>query len=253
MVTAEVDARARRRGLLALNPAGALRCLDLAMAEGRSFAVMDVDWTRFVSSFAADRARPLLLGVDEARAALEGRAEDGSLPAGAELTLRETLADLPDVERLQQLRSLVAATTARVLGITGASSIDVERGFSDLGLDSLMAVELRLALQPQTGLALPTTLAFDHPSIDAVARHLLEQLKAAGGLDRRHPIARTDWPELSSHVERLLHAPLDELKATGVFDHLNALTRPVKRLDPAILSEDASLDELARYVMENDR
>jgi acyl transferase domain-containing protein len=250
MVTAEIDARARRLGLLALNPATALRSLELIVAEGRSRAVMDVDWTRFAPSFAADRARPLLLGVDEARAALEDRARRGSSPPGAEPALHVILADLADVERLQHLRSLVAAQTARVLGITSASSVDVERGFSDLGLDSLMAVELRRVLQAQTGLALPTTLAFDHPSIDAIAQNLLERLKATGELDRRRPIARPDWPELSALVERLLHAPLDELKATGVFDQMNALTRPVKRLDPTIPSGDASLDELARYVLD---
>jgi epothilone polyketide synthase D len=252
MVTAEIEARARRLGLLALDPSGALRSLELALAEGRSLAVMDVDWTRFASSFAADRARPLLLGVDEARAALEDRAEEGSRRAGAEPPLQAILADLPDVERLQQLRSLVAAQTARVLGITDAPSVDIERGFSDLGLDSLMAVQLRRVLQTQTGLALPTTLVFDHPSIGAIARYLLDQLKAVGGLDRHEPIARPDWPELSALVARLLHAPLDELKATGVFDQVNALTRPVKQLDPAIPSGDASLDELARYVMESD-
>ncbi len=141
MVTADIEARTRRLGVQPLDPAGALRCLDLAMAEGRSLAVMDVDWARFVPSFAADRGRPLLLGVDEARAALEARAEESSRPAGTELGLRETLANLPDVERLEHLRSLVAAQAGRVLGIAGASSIDVERGFADMGLDSLMAVE----------------------------------------------------------------------------------------------------------------
>jgi acyl carrier protein len=250
MVTAEIDARTRRLGVIPLESADALRCLDLAMVEGRSLAVVDVDWARFVKSFAADRARPLLLGVDEARAALEDRAEEGSRPAGAELGLRESLANLPDVDRLEQLRSLVAAQVGRVLGTASASSIDVERGFSDMGLDSLMTVELRLSLQAQTGLALPTTLAFDHPSIDAVARHLLEQLKAAGGLDRRTAIERPDWPELSALVETLLHASLDELKATGVFDRVNALSRPVQRIESAIPTEAASLDELARYVTE---
>jgi acyl carrier protein len=251
MVTADIDARARRLGLHALAPAGALRSLELAVAEGKSLAVVDVDWTRFAPSFAADRARPLLLGVDEARAALEERKQADSRPAAAERPLREILADLPDAERLQHLRSLVAAQTARVLGIPATSSVDVERGFSDLGFDSLMSVELRRVLQAQTGLALPTTLAFDHPSVDAVARYLLEQLEAAGGLNGHHPIGRPDWPELSALVEKLLRAPLDELKATGMFDQLNASVRPAKRPEPAIVAEDASLDELARYVMEN--
>ncbi|MBC7042283.1 acyl carrier protein, partial [Salmonella enterica] len=54
-----------------------------------------------------------------------------------------------------------------------------EVGFAELGLDSLMAVEVRNRLAKQTGLSVPATLAFDHPNLKAVSEWVLETLELA--------------------------------------------------------------------------
>ncbi|WP_437719647.1 type I polyketide synthase [Sorangium sp. So ce448] len=182
------ELRLRRRGVTAMAPALAIGVLAQAIDHDETHLVVaDIDWDRFAPSFAAARSRPLLHGVREARAALEATID--AQPAGArESDLLAKLRALPEGERLRHLVSLVLAETARVLGYADAARIDPRRGFFDLGLDSLMTVELRRGLQQKTGIKLPATVAFDHPNATALANVLLEKI-APRGAEPRAPLA----------------------------------------------------------------
>ena len=87
---------------------------------------------------------------------------------------RERLAGLPDGEREGALAELVRDAVALVLGYPDGDALPVGKPLADLGFDSLMAVQLRNALSTATGLWLPATVVFDHPTADALARHLLD-------------------------------------------------------------------------------
>lgn len=72
-----------------------------------------------------------------------------------------------------ELRALVRAIAAQVRSVSGPEAIDSVQGFAEQGFDSLMALKLRARLSRALGLALSTTLVFDHPSVDSLVEHLV--------------------------------------------------------------------------------
>nr|CUW01174.1 Type I polyketide synthase [Streptomyces caniferus] len=108
-----------------------------------------------------------LLGRSTRRTAVSSSAE--VTPADA---LRSRLSPLSQDERRTAVLELVRTQAALVLGHPGPEAIEPTRDFRGLGVDSLTAVELRNQLQAATGLPMPATLVFDHPSPLRVAHHL---------------------------------------------------------------------------------
>src|SRR5262249_6219592 len=84
-----------------------------------------------------------------------------------------------EAERTNAVLEVVRAEVARVLSLGGPKAVPIERPLQELGLDSLMAVELRNALGKWVEVTLPATLAFDYPTPRAIAKYLLEKVLAA--------------------------------------------------------------------------
>lgn len=110
------------------------------------------------------------------------RPESAGGPSGPQ-QLRSRLAGMDDAGRRSELLSLAQAELAQVLGFSDAASLDPDRSFRDIGLDSLTAVELRNRLGAATNLRLPPTLVFDHPNLQALVGHLAVLLAAEGRED----------------------------------------------------------------------
>ncbi|MEU7563487.1 type I polyketide synthase [Streptomyces eurythermus] len=149
----------------------ALAALRTAVGSGAAGVVVaDVRWARLV---AGGPPPPLLAELPEARPA------PGAPATGAPASAQARLADLPSGQLDRALRELVAEKAAQALGHQDTSAFAADRSFRALGLDSLTAVELRNALAGALGVALPPTLAFDHPTPQALAAHLRTLLRPA--------------------------------------------------------------------------
>ncbi|MGH3240965.1 MAG: type I polyketide synthase, partial [Spirillospora sp.] len=92
--------------------------------------------------------------------------------SNARQVLEKRLEDLAEHERDAFLLELVSGRVAMVLRRGSGGEVDPDRAFKELGFDSLISLELRNALNAATGLRLPATLVFDHPTARAVAREI---------------------------------------------------------------------------------
>ncbi|MFI1677832.1 SDR family NAD(P)-dependent oxidoreductase [Streptomyces sp. NPDC020607] len=121
-------------------------------------------------------------------------AADSAVDKGA---LERRLAGLDDAERRAAVTDVVRGCVAAVLGHRSLSDVRTEANFKDLGFDSLTAVQLRNRLSAASGLRLPATLAFDHPTPQALAAYLCTRLggvTAAPDEPVALPAATTDDP-----------------------------------------------------------
>ncbi|MGW5790541.1 SDR family NAD(P)-dependent oxidoreductase [Saccharopolyspora sp. NPDC003752] len=158
---------ARRRGLLGMSPELAIASLRQAIGnDDHVVAVADVDWNRFVASNAS-----------RCFAGLAGTGHDAAASSDEpHAALRERINGLPGKERRRAVVELVRGEVAAVLGHADPAAVPASRPLQELGFESLTAVQLRNRLAKSTGLRLSATLAFDHPTLAALADHVLGRL-----------------------------------------------------------------------------
>ncbi|MFG2994799.1 beta-ketoacyl reductase, partial [Streptomyces sp. NPDC048257] len=177
--------RMRRHGIVAMSPERTLVSLQHALdRDETTLTVADMDWKRFTLAFTADRDRPLLLELPEARRIIESAERESADDLAGGVPLTQQLAGLPEVEQERLLLDLVRTAVAAVLGHADLAAVEAGRAFKELGFDSLTSVELRNRLGAVSGLKLPASLVFDHPTPAAVAAFLRAGIvpdAAAGG------------------------------------------------------------------------
>ncbi|MGX1855745.1 SDR family NAD(P)-dependent oxidoreductase, partial [Streptomyces sp. NPDC055299] len=167
----------RRRGVPVIDPDTALTALQQALDHDEtSLAVADVDWQRFSSLFTSIRPSRLLTEIPQLAEGGDGSGDGGTECGSARSPLAERLAGLDARQRTAALLDLVREQIASVLGHDKTAPVDAERPFKELGFDSLTAVELRNRLGRATGLRLPRTVVFDHPSPAALAGYVGTEL-----------------------------------------------------------------------------
>jgi acyl transferase domain-containing protein/NADPH:quinone reductase-like Zn-dependent oxidoreductase len=172
MADEEARARLEQRGVRTLSPADALAGMaDLMAASSAQGAVQGVvariDWARFLPLY-QQAGRRLFL------AELEREVPDvapAPTPSG-KTRLVEQLTHAPVQQRKKLVTDYLRDAVADVTRV-GAAEIREDVGFFDLGMDSLMAVELRRRIEHAVGKEVPATLAMDYPRLSDVADYLL--------------------------------------------------------------------------------
>jgi len=133
---------------------------DLLVEDATQAALLAMDWQRWAAQSAAPSPLP---------EALSG-------PAASPTDPGEALAELPPTRRRARLEELVRQHLAEVLGMSSARTVEPRHRLFDLGIDSLLAVELKNRLEALLGRPLGATLVFDFPTVADLVTHLASLL-----------------------------------------------------------------------------
>ncbi len=126
-------------------------------APSSELTLVDANWPRFAE---------LLRGIGRGRL-LERLAP--SAPAAPRATAARPTAPVSAPRGRAEILAAILDDVRSVLGLDADADLDPAAGLMDLGMDSILALELKDLLEARFGLTLPSTLAFDHPNAAAIA------------------------------------------------------------------------------------
>ena len=215
------DRRAGSRGIESFSPLEGLAAFEwLLRSSLAQVAVLPVSWPKFLSHLPMARQWPFFAGFESERGRSERPAplSEAAVAAAVHADLLERLDAAAPAKRRPMLLAHVQESVVRVLGLDRSRPMDRTLPLSEMGMDSLMAVELRNILGTSVGRPLPATLLFDFPTVTAVADYLAEHVLAASNASA--PIAQGPAADGLSVAERQ-----DEGATSGdVLDRIDQLS-----------------------------
>lgn len=212
-MAASLDEAKRRRlraaGLSEIPVEQGVLALERALSlDAARVAVITISWADFLRRHEGRRAPPLF---DEV-------APPAAAPAPAE-RLAPQLAGLAPEEQRALVRAFLERSIRAVIGLSPSRALDPDRGFFDMGMDSLMLLELKKRIEAAVEMPLPTTFAFNHPTVAALSAFVLRDVLALGGAAEPAAPRAAEEPaagaDLLSMIEDLPDEEVDRLLSAG--------------------------------------
>jgi len=163
-----VQRRLASLGLRPFSVSEGLQALERALANGSGQIVaVSADWQTYVAQMGVAFSPFFRALVNQPVSQ-----QSGKLATTQSEPLRERIEKLPESKRRSAIEASIETCVRQILGLRPEQAIDPNWPLTELGMDSLMAVELRNAIGSQAGLALPASLLFDYPTLTALGAYL---------------------------------------------------------------------------------
>jgi len=188
------------QGIHALDPAEALLALDRVLNEGQAQAVVaDADWRLFGQVQGSDGKTGLFANLSRPSGAQKQVVASLASPRDIMADLRAAL----PVQREDMLRLYLQDLARQTLGYADDDLVSTNQPLADQGFDSLMSVDMRNRLNRAFDRVFPASLLFDFPTLDRIAKHVLETV--IGEDDAAVPSSRDmTAEELLDEIEDLI-------------------------------------------------
>ncbi|HEX4310699.1 MAG TPA: type I polyketide synthase [Acidobacteriaceae bacterium] len=172
--------RGSRLGLGSFSPKKGIELLEKAIGSGLAqVSALPVDWSRYLT-----QPRGSWPFFDRLRIT-SGVVAEGTHSSGPDL--QSVVANIPSERRVEAISSFVRSRVALVLRLDSPAALRDEQPFPELGLDSLMAVELKNDLQASSGVSLPANFFFEFPTVQQAAAYLNAKMAARENISHRTP------------------------------------------------------------------
>ena len=175
-----VEDRASLQKIGTISPGDGLTLFEkLLSANSVQIAVSPIYWPTFLRTFAGGRKPPFLKNMVQERESVE-TSHLIMASEGKKSSLMEQLRQASPARRQVTLLNYVRQQVARILSLEDEQMVLDQKPLNEMGLDSLMAVELRNLLGEGLKLKqpLPATLVFNYPTVAAISKYLAHDILA---------------------------------------------------------------------------
>ncbi len=197
-------------GVRAISPQEGLQILRKILNQSSTqIGILPVSWSKFFEHFTGNIEGSLL-----AKIASNTQIANSVKPTIQQAEILQRLQNTPVNQRKTVLTEEIQKEVVTVLGLELSRQLEPQLGFFEMGMDSLMALQLKNNLQVKLGYSLTSTLTFEYPNIELLADYLLEDvisLKSVDKTDQESEKNIQQQTEKLAEIQQLSESELSEI------------------------------------------
>lgn len=210
--------RLEKRGETLISPEQGREILSVLLNQhAAQVGVLPIDWVTYLPATHGDKDAFFTQITNHK----PGIAQDKKAVKSPARKWRQILDDTPAGQRAGALEGYLRQTLADALGLTDSKLIEARRGLRELGLDSILSIEVRARLEDDLGCSLPATLLFDYPTLEELSGFLATRILRIQPADNQESLTQMSDISLIDDADLTsLFADLDQISDAEIQQQL---------------------------------